>query len=150
MRRVSSAGHDAAHEVHGLAQLGHNDKTTDAATYRSRITGMVRAVKAEQATPVLITPIVRNNGDALAAQHIYGNLNARSELLAIATAENVALIDLMLLTSEWVSEVGRTTAQTYFVGTDATHTNELGAAVFAKLVAQAIADSNLGLKSYLR
>ena len=131
-------------------QLGHNDKMTDAAIYHSRILGMVQAVKARQATPVLITPMVRNNGDALAAQHLYGNLNTRSELLSIAGAENVALIDLMLLSSEWVAELGRSTAQGYFVGDDATHSNELGAAVFAKMVAQAVADSELGLKSYLR
>jgi lysophospholipase L1-like esterase len=133
-----------------LIQLGHNDKMTPAATYRSRITAMVKAIKAKGATPILVTPIARNNGDALAMQHIYGDLNVRSELSQIATSEQVPLLDLLSKTSAWAASVGRSTAQTFFVGSDATHTNELGAALFADFVVEGIRELDLPLKEFLR
>jgi lysophospholipase L1-like esterase len=133
-----------------LIQLGHNDKETPAATYRQRVTGMVTAIQQKGAHPVLVTPIIRNNGSALSAQHIYGDLNVRVELTQIAQSENVPLIDLMQLSDAWANELGRSAAQAYFVGSDSTHTNELGAAIFAGLVRDAIAASVPALAEYLR
>ncbi|MHA4867231.1 AbfB domain-containing protein [Duganella sp. PWIR1] len=133
-----------------LIQLGHNDKDTSAELYRSRILGMINAIKAKGAHPVLVTPMVRNNGVALASQHIYGDLNVRTELTNLSVSENVPLIDLMKISSEWVTSVGRTTAQTYFVGTDTTHSNELGAQVFAQMVEDEIARQNFDLAAFLR
>lgn len=133
-----------------LIQLGHNDKTTGAALYHSRILGMINAAKAKGAFPVLVTPMVRNNGVALADQHIYGDLNVRNEMISLASSENIPLIDLMKISSEWVASVGRTTAQTYFVTTDVTHSNELGAQLFAQMIADEMRVQNIGLVGYMR
>jgi lysophospholipase L1-like esterase len=133
-----------------LIQVGHNDKTTTASTYRTRIQGMVDAVRAKGAFPVLISPMVRNTGDDLGAQHVYGDLNVREVLTEIATNKTVPFIDLMALSDAWVGELGRSAAQAYFVGTDQTHSNEHGARVFAELVVKGIVEQDLELGSYLR
>lgn len=133
-----------------LIQLGHNDKTTPAATYRSRILGMITAIKAKGAFPVLVTPMIRNTGAALEAQHIYGDLNVRNELLALASSEGVPLVDLMQISSVWSQALGVTATQTYFVGTDKTHANELGAQLFAQMIAEDIRSQNFALAGFLR
>ena len=94
--------------------------------------------------------VVPRTGDPLARQHIYGDLNVRQELTQIAASEQVAFIDLMQKSAAWVTSVGGTTAQTYFVGTDKKHSNELGAHVFAEMVVSGIRETGLSLMSKLR
>jgi lysophospholipase L1-like esterase len=133
-----------------LIQLGHNDKDTGGALYRARILGMIDAIKSKGGYPVLVTPMVRNNGVALPSQHVYGDLDVRTELTNLAASENVPLVDLMALSHAWIAQIGRTAAQNYFVGTDTTHANESGAKVFAQMVADDIRDHHPGLAAYLR
>ena len=133
-----------------LIQLGHNDKTTSASVYRSRINGVVSAIKAKGATPVLVSPMVRNTGSSLGSQHIYGGLNVRNELMAISNAQNVGFIDLMQLSSEWALSEGQSSAQTFFVDNDRTHSNEKGADLFAKMIVDEIKINNIGLSNFLK
>lgn len=133
-----------------LIQLGHNDKTTSASLYHSRITNMVTAIRAKGATPILVSPMVRNTGGSLGSQHIYGGLNIRNELSAIADSRNVTFIDLMQLSSEWARSVGQSQAQTFFVDNDRTHSNEKGAELFAKMIVDQIMSQNIDLSNYLR
>jgi lysophospholipase L1-like esterase len=133
-----------------LIQLGHNDKTTPAATYASRVTAMVQYAKSVGATPVLFSPIARNTGGSLDQQHIYGDLVVRYELANIAQAEQVAYIDLTEKTFVWMLELGRAAAQSFFVLDDQTHTNELGADLFAKLVVEGMIEEDVALTTFLR
>jgi lysophospholipase L1-like esterase len=133
-----------------LIHLGHNDKTTPAATYASRITAMVQYAKGVGATPVLFSPIARNTGGTLDQQHIYGDLVVRNELSKIAQTEQVAYVDLTAKTFAWMQELGSTEAQTYFVLTDKTHTNELGADLFAQMVVEGLREENVALTTFLR
>jgi lysophospholipase L1-like esterase len=133
-----------------MIQLGHNDKTTPAALYRSRITNMVTAIRSKGANPILITPMIRNTGDPLSAQHIWGDLNIRNELIGVANAQGVPLVDLMKLSSEWAAGIGQSAAQAYFVGNDRTHSNELGATLFAQMIVNEIRRQNVGIDVYLR
>ena len=133
-----------------MIQLGHNDKNTAASLYRSRITNMVTAIRAKGANPILVTPMIRNTGDPLSGQHIWGDLNIRNELLRVSSAQNVPLIDLMKLSSEWAARLGRNPAQAYFVGTDRTHSNEMGAELFAKMIVDDIRRQDIGIDQYLR
>ncbi|MDC0683024.1 GDSL-type esterase/lipase family protein [Sorangium atrum] len=121
-----------------LVQLGHNDKSTPAATYRSRIEGIVDATKSARANPVLVSPMVRNNGEPLERQHIYGDLNVRQVLLQISRDKGIPFIDLMATSAEWVGSIGRAEARAFYVDGDATHSNEEGARVFAELVVEGI------------
>ena len=131
-------------------QLGHNDKTTPAATYTQRLQNMIRAIKQRGATPVLISPMIRNTNTPLAAQHTWPELNVRLTLLQVANSEQVAFIDLMQLSSKWANKLGQANAQSYFVKNDRTHTNEKGAALFAAMLVKAIQGQNLGLVQFLR
>jgi lysophospholipase L1-like esterase len=131
-------------------QLGHNDKTTSAATYRSRIVAMIAAIKEKRAFPVLISPMVRNTNEALDKQHIYGDLNVRKVLMEISASQKVPLIDLMGLSSGWALQQGQSLTQDYFVNNDRTHSNELGADVFAKFIVQEIRKQNIAIHSFLR
>ncbi len=133
-----------------IIQLGHNDKTTPAATYHANILSMINATKAKNATPILVTPMVRNTGQPLAQQHIYGDLNVRSELLSLSMTESVTLIDLMLKSSEWATMLGQTAAQAYFVPGQTTHSNEAGAQVFAGFVIDGVRASGLPIVEFLR
>ena len=133
-----------------MIQLGHNDKTTSASLYRSRITNLVNAIRSKGANPILITPMIRNTGDPLSAQHVWGDLNIRNELIGVANARGVPLIDLMKLSSEWAAGIGRSAAQAYFVGTDRTHSNESGAKLFAEMIVNEVRRQNIGIDDYLR
>ena len=131
-------------------QLGHNDKATPAATYGSRIRAMITAIRTKGAHPLLITPMVRNTNEALNRQHIYGDLNVRNVLNELSVSESVPLIDLMQLSSVWALQQGQSSTQTYFVGNDRTHSNELGAKVFAEMIVQEIRRKNIPIQSFLR
>jgi hypothetical protein len=52
-----------------MLQVGHNDKTTSAATFKSNIAKMIADTKAANAHMILVTPISRASG-ALASQHV--------------------------------------------------------------------------------
>jgi lysophospholipase L1-like esterase len=133
-----------------MIQLGHNDKTTPASLYRSRITNLVNVIRSKGASPILITPMIRNTGDPLSAQHVWGDLNIRNELIGIANARAVPLIDLMKLSSDWAASIGQSAAQAYFVGSDRTHSNESGAKLFAEMIVNDLRRQNIGIDDYLR
>jgi len=133
-----------------MIQLGHNDKTTSASLYRSRITNMVIAIRNKGANPILITPMIRNTGDPLSSQHVWGDLNIRNELIGVADAQNVPLIDLMKVTSEWAGGIGQSAAPAYFVDNDRTHSNEMGADLFSQMIIDEIRRQNIGVTDYLR
>jgi lysophospholipase L1-like esterase len=133
-----------------MIQLGHNDKTTSASLYRSRITNLVNAIRGKGANPILITPMIRNTGGSLSSQHVWGDLNIRNELIGVANAQGVPLIDLMKLSHEWAAGIGQSAAQAYFVGTDRTHSNEMGASLFAQMIINEIRRQDIGIDDYLR
>jgi lysophospholipase L1-like esterase len=94
--------------------------------------------------------MIRNTGQPLSAQHIWGDLNIRNELIGVANARAVPLIDLMKLSSEWALGIGQSAAQAYFVGSDRTHSNEMGANLFAQMIVNEIRRQNIGIDDYLR
>ncbi|MFS1701436.1 GDSL-type esterase/lipase family protein [Alteromonas sp. AMM-1] len=133
-----------------LIQLGHNDKTTPQDVYTQRLTDLIHFIRSRDAQPVLISPMLRNHGIPLAKQHQWPQLDIPAALQGIATRENVPYIDLLSLSNQWAQPLGQTTAQTFFVTNDRTHTNEAGARVFAGLVIDAIKQQDLSLAQALR
>ncbi len=132
-----------------LIQFGHNDKTTTSATFQADITQMVKDAKAKGATPVLIAPPAR-------ATYSGGTLTDQSSLhtadmQTVATAQNVAFINLTSITTDWYNQLGSSGWQQYHaLGTDATHTNRAGADKIAGFVVAAIKSQKIGLQAYLR
>ena len=133
-----------------LIQLGHNDKITPQSVYTQRLEDLIHFIRSRDAQPVLISPMIRNHGIALEKQHQWPQLDIPAALSGIATRENVPYIDLLTLSNSWAEPLGQSTAQTYFVTKDRTHTNEAGARVFADLIIDAIKQQDLPIAQSLR
>ncbi|MDC8829244.1 GDSL-type esterase/lipase family protein [Alteromonas gilva] len=131
-----------------LIQLGHNDKTTSHELYTQRISALVEYIKQRRASPVLISPMVRNVNVALSKQHLWPQLDVRAALLAISQQQGIPYIDLMAHSHEWVTTLGQDAAQAYFVLNDRTHSNEAGAHVFAQMLIKAAMQQQLPLAQY--
>ncbi|WP_030754422.1 rhamnogalacturonan acetylesterase [Streptomyces griseus] len=128
-----------------LIQLAHNDKQTDAATYRANLTTLVERVRARGGEPVLVTPIVRrwfnadgtlDNGTALLVNGL--GVDHPAEIRALATTLSTPLIDLTALTKARVEELGPEGSKALYLTTekrDNTHTSVRGATEYAALVA---------------
>jgi lysophospholipase L1-like esterase len=132
-----------------LIQFGHNDKTTSSATFQANITQMVKDAQAKGATPILVAPPARAtfSGGVLTDQ---SSLHT-ADMQAVATAQNVAFINLTSVTTDWYNQLGSNGWQAYHaLGTDATHTNRAGADKIAGFVVAAIKSQRLGLAAYLR
>lgn len=131
-----------------LIQLGHNDKSTSASTFRSNLTTMVRDAKAAGVQAVLFTPIARVGG-SLAQAHVNSvGANLPQIVRDLGRAEDVPVIDLTTISWNWLQTV---TWTEYFAnGTDRTHTNHRGAEVMAGLVRDAIRAQGLEIERYLR
>ena len=132
-----------------LIQLGHNDKTTSFAVYEKRLSELLSFIKARGAHPILVSPMIRNQGINLAQQHQWPQLDVRLSLQKISQLQDTPLIDLMALSDAWVTELGQTAAQQFFVAKDRTHTNEAGAHIFASMLVEAIARQQLPLAEYV-
>ncbi|MCC3765965.1 rhamnogalacturonan acetylesterase, partial [Glycomyces sp. TRM65418] len=127
-----------------LIQFGHNDKQTNASTFRANLARLIDGVEAEGGTPVLVTPVVRrsfnadgtlNNGTAL---HVNGlGVNLPAEMRRLAQEQGVALIDLTALSKRLVEQRGPEGSKALFLTDEAgdnTHMSERGATEFARLV----------------
>jgi lysophospholipase L1-like esterase len=141
-------------------QFGHNDSKPDTArftdpftTYQEYLTRYIDEARALGATPVLMTSIHRNSwsSDTLSVKDTHGDyLVAVREL---AQEQNVALIDMAILTDSLYEALGYThTTEQVFLNLssnlypaylngndDNTHLQENGAYELAKLVADALA-----------
>ncbi|MFB7370152.1 rhamnogalacturonan acetylesterase [Streptomyces sp. NPDC056222] len=127
-----------------LIQLAHNDKQTDAATYRANLTTLVEGVRERGGRPVLVTPIVRrwfntdgtlNNGTALLVNGL--GVDHPAEVRRLAADLATPLIDLTALTKAMVEELGPEASKALYLTTekkDNTHTSVHGATQYAALV----------------
>ncbi|MFD3531160.1 rhamnogalacturonan acetylesterase [Streptomyces sp. NPDC058664] len=128
-----------------LIQLAHNDKQTDAATYRANLTTLVERVRARGGEPVLVTPVVRrwfnadgtlDNGTALLVNGL--GVDHPAEIRALASSLGTPLIDLTALTKARVEQLGPEASKALYLTAekrDNTHTSVRGATEYAALVA---------------
>ncbi len=130
-------------------QFGHNDKTTTSADFQANITQMVKDAKAKGATPVLFSPPARatfSGGTISDQSSLHG-----ADMQAVATAQNVAFVDLTSITTTWYNQLGSNGWQQYHaLGSDMTHTNAAGASKIAGFVEAALKSQNIGVAQYLR
>ncbi|WP_433544006.1 rhamnogalacturonan acetylesterase (plasmid) [Streptomyces sp. CA-294286] len=127
-----------------LIQLAHNDKQTDAATYRANLAALVEGVRARGGNPVLVTPIVRrwfhtdgtlNNDTALLVNGL--GVDHPAEIRALAATLRAPLIDLTALTKARVEQLGPEASKALYLTAekrDNTHTSVRGATEYAQLV----------------
>lgn len=127
-----------------LIQLAHNDKQTDAATYRANLTALVDGVRAEGGRPVLVTPVVRrwfnrdgslDNDIALLVNGL--GVNHPAEIRTSAAQLGTPLVDLTALTKARVEELGPEESKALYLTNekrDNTHTSVRGATEYARRV----------------
>jgi len=121
--------------------------TTPYGTYQEHLRKYIDETRALNATPVLVTPIVRKyfeGSGTISARGCHNlttaggeNLDYVAAMKAVAVEKSVQLIDHTALTKELVESYGpdMATSMLYCSG-DNTHTSATGAVMFARLVAQ--------------
>lgn len=131
-------------------QFGHNDQNQKRSIedYTKALKRYVDEARKRSATPVVVTPIARRNFGP--DGKIRNNLGEYPDAVRqLAKDENVAMIDLNLMSKEYYESLGPDKSKAAFVAKDNTHTNEAGAMELARRVAQAIRKSELGLAKHL-
>lgn len=131
-----------------MLQVGHNDKTTPADTFKANVLKMINDTKSAKAHMVLVTPISRA-GTALADQHVNSvGANLPKIIRDLGQSEGVPVIDLTVKTYEWLQTIDW---KQYFAnGTDKTHTNHKGADIVAGFVRDAVRQQVPELATQLR
>jgi lysophospholipase L1-like esterase len=136
-----------------LIQFGHNDEKSDdptrytdpQTTYKQYLTTYITDARARNATPVLLTPINRNNWNGTTLKDTHGDYPPA--MRELASDLDVALIDLTALTKMYFESLGPETTSDLFMNldpgefpnypdgnSDNTHLREAGARVIAELL----------------
>ncbi len=145
-------------------QWGHNDATAvrpnrfvSTADFGFWLKKYIYSCRARKVNLVLVTPIARRNCDDHEGNFIASFGKYRDAMVAVAEEENVPYIDLCNLTVEYLNSIGSEESKLIYLWAapgaypegayadgvhDNTHLQEYGATMFAKLVAQAILDSD--------
>ncbi|MFD1887912.1 rhamnogalacturonan acetylesterase [Paenibacillus wenxiniae] len=123
-----------------IVQLGINDtnpkNTTTEAEFKEYMRDMVRQAKAKGAIAVLSTPQGRATDFNSAGVHNAQGRWYRAATVALASEENVPLIDLNVISSTYFTSIGpAATLQLYMEG-DSLHPNRAGAIQLARLVSE--------------
>jgi lysophospholipase L1-like esterase len=131
-------------------QFGHNDQNQkrDIATYKSALMRYIAEARKREAIPVLVTPMRRRVFDA--AGKATNNLGEYPDAVRqTAREEKVMLIDLHAMCKDFYEALGPENSKLAFVEKDNTHNNAYGAYEVARMIAEAIKRSELGLANYV-
>lgn len=138
-----------------LIQYGHNDEKEKGdgvgayTTYKVSVKQFVDAAKAKGATVIVVNPMHRRTFDTngkIANSH--GDYP--EAVRQVAKEEDVALIDLTVMSKDLYEALGREGSGVLFKEGDGTHHNSYGAYQIAKAIVQSIRDQNLSLAKYLK
>lgn len=151
-----------------VIQFGHNDQSeskpdryTPPDAFRANLRRFVADVRERDATPVLMTPIVRRRfDDAGRFYDVHGDYPDLTR--AVAEETGAALVDLHRTSEAALREWGAEGSKDLFLLLapgehpnypdgldDNTHVSPLGASVMARLAAEGIRDAGLGLAEHL-
>jgi lysophospholipase L1-like esterase len=137
-----------------LIQMGHNDQKEKGegmgafTSYKSDLKRLVSDTRQHGATPVLITSMNRLTFDS--DGKISNSLGDYPEAVRLAAKEeNVALIDLNLMSKSFYEALGPADAHLAFAGNDHTHHNDYGSYELAKCIVEGIRQDKLPIAKYL-
>lgn len=150
-------------------QFGHNDQSkekvdryTAPEDFKNNLKKFVNETRNKNATPVLITPVVRrrfnDSGEFYDVHGEYPDL-----VRNVAEEMNVPLIDLHKKSEKLLKELGEENSKKLFLILEAgkyknypdglndnTHFSDYGAEVIAGLIAEGITELDIDLKNYLK
>jgi lysophospholipase L1-like esterase len=137
-----------------LIQYGHNDEKEKGegvgafTTYKADLKKFLTAARQKGATPILITPVQRRTFDQQGKiTNSHGDYP--EAVRQLAREENVALIDLHLMSTHFYEALGPEKSKLAFKEADGTHHNNYGSYELAKCVAEGIRSAKLGIAKYL-
>ena len=150
-------------------QFGHNDESKDKVDrytpppdYRRNLIDFIRDVRAKQATPVLLTPVMRRRFDK--DGKFFDTHGEYPDIVrAVAGETRVVLLDMHRQSEEVIKRYGVEGSKKLFLQLapgenpnypngieDNTHFSPLGADIMAGLAVAAIREQKLGLAKYLK
>jgi len=131
-------------------QFGHNDQNQkrEIAAYKEALKRYIAEARSREATPVLVTPLRRRffDGDGKAINNLGDYPDAVRQT---AKEEKVALIDLHATSKDFYETLGPEKSKLAFVEQDNSHNNVYGAYEVARMIAEAIRKSDLGLAKFV-
>ncbi len=152
-----------------FVQFGHNDQPkekqdrhTSPEDYRKNLVRFIADARERQATPVLLTPVMRRRFDE---QGVFQDTHAEYPdiVRSVAAEHNVPLIDMHRKSERVIKQRGVEGSKQLFLWLNAnenanypegiednTHFSPLGAEIMAGLVVEGIGELKLGLASYLK
>ena len=123
-----------------LFEMGINDeKAYSEAQFVVYMRQIVEAVKAKEATVVLVTPQGRAISWTMEGTQLVHNAESdfyRPATIALSQEQNVKLVDLNVLSSAYFTSIGPVQTDLLYKTGDWLHFNRKGATVLAKLVAK--------------
>lgn len=132
-----------------IVQFGINDtnpkNSETEAEYKEIMRDMIRQVNEKGAEIILSAP--QGRATDFNSENVHSSVNRwyRNSTIALAQEENVPLVDLNVLSSEYFTSIGKdATLELYMTG-DTLHPNRDGANELARLVAEDIKRQNLEL-----
>jgi DNA sulfur modification protein DndE len=153
-----------------MIQFGHNDSKVEDSNrsapahtlYKENLIRFVNDVRSKNATPVLITPVMRRKFDST-GKFVDQHGDYPGVVKEVAAMMNVPLIDLHKSSEALIVKEGVDNSRRLFLNIptnhfknykgkaeDNTHFSEYGAASMASLVCQSIKEQNLPLAKYLK
>jgi lysophospholipase L1-like esterase len=133
-----------------FVQFGHNDQNQkrEISVYKDLLKRYVAEARKREATPVLVTPMRRRVFDA--AGKVGDNLGGYPDAVRqVAKEEKVTLIDLHAMCKDFYEALGPENSKLAFVEKDNSHNNVYGAYEVARMIADAVRKSDLGLAKYV-
>lgn len=151
-------------------QFGHNDESkakaeryTPPDEYRANLDRMINDVRAKDARPVLLTPVMRRSFDANGVFHDSHDPPYAAAVVALAKAKKVPLLDLGASTEALLKQYGAEPSRQLFLQLkpdenpnypkgieDNTHFSPKGAELTAAEAVKGIRKAKLGLARYLK
>jgi lysophospholipase L1-like esterase len=120
-------------------------------TYGWYLRKYIADARAKGATPILLTPTVRNiwTAGADGQQHIERDMGYRGYEEEVGAAAHVAVVDMATIAADSFEALGSEKTAAYFP-IDHTHTSAAGAEMNAKSVAEALRKADSPLVRYLK
>lgn len=136
-----------------ILQFGINDtnpkNSETESEYKEIMRDMIRQVKNKGAEVILSAP--QGRATDFNSENVHSSVNRwyRHSTIALSQEENVPLIDLNVLSSNYFTSIGRdATLELYMIG-DTLHPNRNGANALARIVADEIKSQNLKLSKFI-
>lgn len=139
-----------------LIQYAHNDEKEKGegvgafTTYRASLEKFVEETRKKGGVPILVTPMHRRTFDQKTGKIINSHGDYPAAMRQVATEENVALIDLAMMSEAFYNALGREKSSAAFKEGDGTHHSNYGSYELAKCIVEWMKSNKFDISRYLK